>query len=264
MKIKKIVIIAVVIVGIVGMYYADKNKEYQYKIYTIKQNIKNNKLSDAETNIKNFGLKEKDAKELNDKVKILKAKIKKENDIATTKSDIVAVKKDIETNLESLKGLDESDAKSFSALDYAFNGYVDSISSENINECKRLGIQNYLLEMQKSYLKYISVFNINKTEAIRLSKVDRLDRLDIYSKNKVVDKWASEDTEADIKRDAEKEANRTPPRIGMTEDDLGESSWGQPEDVNTTTTAYGSHTQYCYSGNKYVYVEDGVVTTIQD
>ncbi|WP_291636447.1 hypothetical protein [Clostridium sp.] len=54
------------------------------------------------------------------------------------------------------------------------------------------------------------------------------------------------------------------PYIGMTEVDLVECAWGQPEDVNKTTTAYGISKQYCYSGNKYVYVEDGIVTTIQD
>ncbi len=54
------------------------------------------------------------------------------------------------------------------------------------------------------------------------------------------------------------------PKIGMTKDEVINSTWGKPEDINKTTTRYGTSEQWCYSGYKYIYFEDGIVTSIQD
>lgn len=65
------------------------------------------------------------------------------------------------------------------------------------------------------------------------------------------------------KRELEKLANKEP-SIGMSEEDLNACAWAKDlEKVNETITAYGISKQYCYDGYRYVYVEDGVVTTIQ-
>lgn len=54
------------------------------------------------------------------------------------------------------------------------------------------------------------------------------------------------------------------PSIGMTKNEVLNSTWGEPEDINKTTTKYGTSEQWCYNGNKYIYFEDGIVTSIQD
>jgi hypothetical protein len=51
--------------------------------------------------------------------------------------------------------------------------------------------------------------------------------------------------------------------IGMTEEMLLDS-WGQPEDINSTVTRYGSRKQYVYGSGQYVYVENGKVEAWQD
>lgn len=70
-----------------------------------------------------------------------------------------------------------------------------------------------------------------------------------------------------------KESNNTKPKevvkikkpeIGMTKSEVENSTWGKPEDINKTTTAYGTREQWCYSGYKYIYFENGIVTSIQD
>lgn len=54
------------------------------------------------------------------------------------------------------------------------------------------------------------------------------------------------------------------PYIGMSEADLINCSWKHDyEDCNETIYEFGTHKQYCYDGYRYVYVEDGVVTSIQ-
>jgi hypothetical protein len=51
--------------------------------------------------------------------------------------------------------------------------------------------------------------------------------------------------------------------IGMTEEMLLDS-WGQPKDINSTVTRYGSRKQYVYDLGQYVYVENGKVEAWQD
>ena len=57
---------------------------------------------------------------------------------------------------------------------------------------------------------------------------------------------------------------RPDPSLGMTTEELRNSSWGDPEDINSTTTIYGVSEQWCYSGYRYVYLENGIVTAIQE
>lgn len=54
------------------------------------------------------------------------------------------------------------------------------------------------------------------------------------------------------------------PTIGMTKAEVEGSTWGIPEDKNITTTTYGTREQWVYSGYRYVYFDDGIVTAIQE
>jgi hypothetical protein len=55
--------------------------------------------------------------------------------------------------------------------------------------------------------------------------------------------------------------------VNMNWDEL-ECSWGLPESINKTTTARGIHQQLVYSSpygkNRYVYMDDGIVTSFQE
>ncbi len=51
--------------------------------------------------------------------------------------------------------------------------------------------------------------------------------------------------------------------IGMSKQDVLDSSWGRPKDINRTTTARGTREQWVYDGG-YLYFEDGVLTSIQN
>lgn len=68
-----------------------------------------------------------------------------------------------------------------------------------------------------------------------------------------------------VKSTSEKEAESTfpTPSIGMTANDVINSRWGSPKDVNKTITEYGVSEQWVYSNYRYIYLEDGIVTTIQ-
>ena len=50
--------------------------------------------------------------------------------------------------------------------------------------------------------------------------------------------------------------------IGMTKNQcIG--AWGRPNDINRTEGVYGVHEQWCYDNFKYLYFENGILTTIQ-
>lgn len=57
---------------------------------------------------------------------------------------------------------------------------------------------------------------------------------------------------------------KNPPQIGMTFEEVKESTWGEPIKINKTTYASGVKEQWVYEGNRYIYLEDGVVTAIQE
>lgn len=59
-------------------------------------------------------------------------------------------------------------------------------------------------------------------------------------------------------------AKRKNPIIGMTKEEVARSTWGKPKDIHTTTSQYGTDEQWVYNLNKYIYFENGVVTTIQN
>ena len=57
---------------------------------------------------------------------------------------------------------------------------------------------------------------------------------------------------------------REEPKIGMTKSQVENSTWGKPNKINRTTTKYGIHEQWVYDNHKYLYFDDGILTSIQD
>lgn len=74
------------------------------------------------------------------------------------------------------------------------------------------------------------------------------------------------EAEERAKKEAEEKARKKSQgvRIGMTKQDVLDSSWGKPNHINTTTTKYGVHEQWCYDGYNYLYFENGILTSIQN
>lgn len=82
--------------------------------------------------------------------------------------------------------------------------------------------------------------------------------------NKLYIKIANKDIEYELTKKNYKITKRKDPTIGMNKSEVENSTWGEPEDINRTITAYGTREQWCYSNYRYIYFEDGIVTSIQD
>lgn len=53
------------------------------------------------------------------------------------------------------------------------------------------------------------------------------------------------------------------PEIGMTKNEVLESTWGEPDDVNIDEYEWGTEEQWVYDGKGYIYFENGIVDAIQ-
>lgn len=51
--------------------------------------------------------------------------------------------------------------------------------------------------------------------------------------------------------------------VGMTRAQVYASCWGKPQTINKTVGSYGTHEQLVYGGSNYLYLENGIVRSIQ-
>lgn len=85
-------------------------------------------------------------------------------------------------------------------------------------------------------------------------------------KQQQFDKFKPKNNESNEKATTTEEPKRNP-EIGMTAAEVRSSTWGDPSDINKTTTKYGVREQWVYRSSskaKYIYLEDGLVTAIQE
>ena len=74
-------------------------------------------------------------------------------------------------------------------------------------------------------------------------------------------KKISKDTELPQER---KIVGSNKPKIGMTQEEVRKSSWGEPKDINKNTYSWGTTEQWVYYDNKYIYFKNGKVTSISE
>lgn len=117
-------------------------------------------------------------------------------------------------------------------------------------------------ENLKKYVSDIRLANKKRAEAEKDSLLKEEFRIEQLQKN--------EDFQVKLAEMTKKYGNEIGKKIafgnvwiGMTEKMLLDSR-GYPENINRTVTKYGENKQYVYLGNKYVYVENGKVTSWQD
>jgi len=61
-----------------------------------------------------------------------------------------------------------------------------------------------------------------------------------------------------------REIGRSAPAIGMTAQQVLDSQWGKPTKINKTITANVIYEQWVYSVDRYIYLENGIVVSIQE
>ncbi len=59
-------------------------------------------------------------------------------------------------------------------------------------------------------------------------------------------------------------SQKSKPKIGMSANEVKATSWGSPDKINRTENSSGIHEQWVYKKHGYVYLDNGVVTSISD
>lgn len=85
-----------------------------------------------------------------------------------------------------------------------------------------------------------------------------LNKEELNSTNTLDEKYTKINSLTDIPKEKES------PKIGMTSDQVLNSTWGKPDDINRTITQYSISEQWVYDYYRYIYLENGIVTAIQD
>lgn len=161
--------------------------------------------------------------------------------------------------MESVQGTWQKDDE-YDYLEIIFNGWKMCISDENL-----LGSNNYKYKSETGTASiggsHQIIFTPDSDYGIQEEfylKKDKLYR--IYADQSLQDESSkiSEDTTfPNIVELVE-------PYIGMTAEEVRtKSTWGNPEDINTTVTGRTTYEQWCYPRYKYIYLENGIVTAIQ-
>ena len=89
---------------------------------------------------------------------------------------------------------------------------------------------------------------------------------ELLRKKELKEKIAKEKRQAAIKKQPkriQKLINNGEISIGMTADQVV-LSWGLPSDINRTMYKHGTHEQWIYNRKNYVYLDNGIVTAIQN
>lgn len=149
---------------------------------------------------------------------------------------------------------------------YIYNKLEDSINKKGgLEKMGRFELESLMKEYKE--IKPTSDLYSNSLEKIELIKKE-LPRADKEYIKESKEKYGVNLTQTYFEPgDTTKKEVQTikkEPQIGMTKDEVIDSTWGKPNDINKTTTKYGTHEQWVYSGNRYLYFDGNELTSMQD
>lgn len=248
-------IIPFVFIIIVGLIYANTLKPQEvFEQFSSNSGTaleQYDKLSDKNKDVVNASIKNRLDKAYDD------------NTDNATMQQTIDMYKDI-SNMKDY--LQEMRDKSYFRVIY--NKNEDSINKKGgLEKMGRFELESLMKEYEE--IKPTSDFYSNSLEKIELIKKElpRADKEYIkdskekYGVNLTQTYFEPGDT---IKKEIETQTIKKEPQIGMTRDEAIDSTWGKPSDINKTTTKYGTHEQWVYGGNRYLYFEGNKLTTIQN
>jgi len=146
----------------------------------------------------------------------------------------------------------------------ALETYKDiSENGENYSNGELSGRYDTVLRHLK-FVKYIPDELKEKIEKVKKISTEKEEYYsDLYEEELEQEKVEGKQIQLKIDTDY-RTRNPQPVSIGMTKEEVLTEGWGRPNDINKTTNADGTNEQWVYDGYKYLYFEDGILTTIQE
>jgi hypothetical protein len=139
--------------------------------------------------------------------------------------------------------------------------YVQKLDAENN--------QFYVNSLKSKYADVIT--SIDKLKYIPKQIKDQIQEVKYIAQDKnnyytkVLNEKEQEKRRVEVSKEADNRTlNPLPVTLGMTKEEVLTNGWGRPIEINRTQSTTGTSEQWVYSGFKYLYFEDGILTTIQD
>jgi len=247
----------VVIVAVVGIAGVVMNPNYKYR--KVNSLVADGKFDEAVAVCEKLITSENKAEV---QAKIAKVKVLKES----TYSFNIGM---TEFNSESYKDayyqfttVPKEDTKNY---DNASDKIKQCIDLENKQAIAQAELSVSKLDYQGALYDIEPALDIDKDNKQLLDLKGKYIKLNEESKAKASEEFKTQlFNENGILTPKQEEAKSKGATVGMTKQECLDSSWGNPEDINKTTTASGVSEQWVYSSNRYLYFEDGILTTIQD
>lgn len=264
-----ITIAVVLIIGIITSvcYMSTINKQYTQNIKQGDTAMTNGKYDDAINAYSTAVKLISDSTEANDK-------LSKADKLKTSAKDFALAisffdKKDYASAIVLYKCVIKEDSKNY------------SVAVDKIAQCIKLGVTDVIAQAityasQQDYDTAIKCL----TNALEVDSTNQqandLKLKYISAKSDIAkaqaDAKAKADTDAKAQAQAEADAQAKAKaktegvRIGMTQQQVLDSNWGKPDQINKTTSAYGMHEQWVYGTSKmnFLYFDNGILTSIQN
>ncbi|WP_144523185.1 hypothetical protein [Bacillus pumilus] len=131
---------------------------------------------------------------------------------------------------------------------------------------KELDVENHdsymYIEAMLDKVKYSNDHTDLKFKQFKKRNLEKIKSLEtLKTENTTIDKNEIEEYERN-KQIEDRTLNPQSVSIGMTEEDVLLNGWGRPTKVNTNVTKSRTLKQWVYKENKYLYFEDGILTSI--
>lgn len=161
-----------------------------------------------------------------------------------------------DSSLSDLEKYDIISSRTLNSIDEIYN-YITALQFEN--EGNQDMMVHMLANISNDYRGFLSDdIKKKKMTIMSLEEWDVIQNGQLALEKKIIGKQVENN-----KNEAEY-AKKSNLQIGMTAEEVRGSKWGLPNKINKTTTEYGISEQWVYSDYKYLYFENGVLTTIQD
>ncbi|HEY8804615.1 MAG TPA: hypothetical protein VIM42_05810 [Clostridium sp.] len=268
-KTRKIVVsvsvIAIIVIIVVSAITINTNQQYTQKMKQADALVVSGKYNDAVT-VYGQVLKIKSNAEVQtklDKTLVLK---KSADDFNDGMNDFKAL--DYNLAITSFQSVIKEDSKDY------------TIAVDKIKQCIKKENESAIKQAQESASNKDYATAVADINAELLVDANNQQLLDLSAKYN--NEWSIAEADAKTKAKAEADARakakadatalasadakaRTEGvRIGMTTQECINSTWGRPDSINRTTTAYGISEQWVYNNTNYLYFDNGILTNIQN
>lgn len=142
-----------------------------------------------------------------------------------------------------------------------FSAWIFSYFWNINNEVQKIYDEARQYFLKGDYKQTVTV--ISRVSSNDMKKVSKNLRSKVESLKKTSNEMISIDRKDEEESEKKKLINSGRIKLGMTKEEV-KQAWGEPRKINRNVGSYGVHEQWVYSSGKYLYFENGILTSWQD